>query len=107
MLPDVCDNVHNFGITNILGGDVSIGGVAGDQQAALIGQCCFSPGEIKSTYGTGCFMIVNTAIKHCFPRINYLQQLLQAQRGNFLCAGREYFCGWLCNTVVKRRFRFF
>ena len=68
MLPDVCDNDHNFGITNVLGGDVSIGGVAGDQQAALIGQCCFSPGEIKSTYGTGCFMIVNTGNKALFSK---------------------------------------
>ena len=60
MLPEVCDNVHNFGFTSILGGEITIGGVAGDQQAALIGQCCFEPGEVKSTYGTGCFMIVNT-----------------------------------------------
>ena len=60
MLPEVCDNVHNFGFTTILGGEITIGGVAGDQQAALIGQCCFDPGEVKSTYGTGCFMIVNT-----------------------------------------------
>ena len=60
MLPEVCDNVHNFGFTSILGGEITIGGVAGDQQAALIGQCCFDPGEVKSTYGTGCFMIVNT-----------------------------------------------
>ena len=68
MLPDVCDNDHNFGITNVLGGNVSIGGVAGDQQAALIGQCCFSPGEIKSTCGTGCFMIVNTGNKALFSK---------------------------------------
>ena len=60
MLPEVCDNVHNFGFTRILGGEITIGGVAGDQQAALIGQCCFDPGEVKSTFGTGCFMIVNT-----------------------------------------------
>ena len=60
MLPEVCDNVHDFGVTDILGGEVNIGGVAGDQQAALIGQCCFYPGETKSTYGTGCFMIMNT-----------------------------------------------
>ena len=60
MLPEVCDNVHNFGFTSILGGEITIGGVAGDQQAALIGQCCFDPGEVKSTFGTGCFMIVNT-----------------------------------------------
>ena len=60
MLPEVCDNVFDFGITNVLGGEVSIGGVAGDQQAALIGQCCVKPGEVKSTYGTGWFMIINT-----------------------------------------------
>ena len=39
---------------------VQIGGVAGDQQAALIGQACFKPGMVKSTYGTGCFMVMNT-----------------------------------------------
>jgi len=44
----------------LLGGKVSIGGVAGDQQSALIGQCCFEVGEVKSTYGTGCFMMINT-----------------------------------------------
>ena len=60
MLPEVCDNVFDFGTTSVLGGEVSIGGVAGDQQAALIGQCCVKPGEVKSTYGTGCFMILNT-----------------------------------------------
>ena len=60
MLPEVHENVSDFGITNALGGEISIGGVAGDQQAALIGQCCFSAGDVKSTYGTGCFMIVNT-----------------------------------------------
>ena len=75
MLPDVCDNVHNFGITNILGGDVSIGGVAGDQQAALIGQCCFSPGEIKSTYGTGCFMIANTGDKPLYSENKLLSTI--------------------------------
>ena len=42
---------------------MSIGGVAGDQQSALIGQCCFDLGDVKSTYGTGCFMMVNTGVK--------------------------------------------
>ena len=60
ILPEVCDNASDFGSTSILGGEVKIGGVAGDQQAALIGQCCFRSGETKSTYGTGCFVIVNT-----------------------------------------------
>ena len=60
LLPTVCDNAYDFGYTELLGGKVSIGGVAGDQQSALIGQCCFEEGEVKSTYGTGCFMMINT-----------------------------------------------
>ncbi len=60
LLPTVCDNAHDFGYSELLGGKVSIGGVAGDQQSALIGQCCFEVGEVKSTYGTGCFMMINT-----------------------------------------------
>jgi len=60
MLPEVCDNVHDFGTTELFGGSIGIGGMAGDQQAALIGQCCFNEGDIKSTYGTGCFAILNT-----------------------------------------------
>ncbi len=60
LLPTVCDNAYDFGYTELLGGKVSIGGVAGDQQSALIGQCCFEIGEVKSTYGTGCFMMINT-----------------------------------------------
>ena len=60
LLPTVCDNSYDFGYTELLGGKVGIGGVAGDQQSALIGQCCFEVGDVKSTYGTGCFMMVNT-----------------------------------------------
>ncbi|WP_136247698.1 glycerol kinase GlpK [Halomonas borealis] len=62
LLPEVRDSSDDFGRTTaeLLGGELPIAGVAGDQQAALIGQACFSPGMGKSTYGTGCFMIVNT-----------------------------------------------
>src|SRR5690606_7608520 len=62
MLPEVVDSAADFGVVDkeFLGAAVSIGGVAGDQQAALVGQACFQPGMIKSTYGTGCFMILNT-----------------------------------------------
>jgi len=60
LLPIVCDNAYDFGYTELLGGKISIGGVAGDQQSALIGQCCFEEGDVKSTYGTGCFMMINT-----------------------------------------------
>ena len=62
MLPEVNDSSDDFGTVEAhwLGAPLPIAGVAGDQQAALVGQACFKPGMGKSTYGTGCFMIVNT-----------------------------------------------
>ena len=62
VLPDVRDCVGEFGIADAqwFGAAIPICGVAGDQQAALVGQACFAPGLTKSTYGTGCFLIVNT-----------------------------------------------
>ena len=62
LLPEVLDCADDYGTTSkaLLGVEIPIAGVAGDQQAALIGQACFEPGMIKSTYGTGCFMILNT-----------------------------------------------
>ncbi len=62
MLPEVRDCAADYGITgkDVIGAEIPIAGVAGDQQAALIGQACFEPGMIKSTYGTGCFMMLNT-----------------------------------------------
>ena len=65
LLPEVKDNCADFGSTApmLLGAAVPIGGMAGDQQAALIGQACFKPGMIKSTYGTGCFVIQNIGNK--------------------------------------------
>jgi glycerol kinase len=62
LLPEVLDCAADFGTTSkdLLDTEIPIAGVAGDQQAALIGQACFEPGMIKSTYGTGCFMMLNT-----------------------------------------------
>jgi glycerol kinase len=62
LLPEVHDNSHVFGLTapGLFDVQLPIGGTAGDQQAALFGQGCLSPGMAKSTYGTGCFMLVNT-----------------------------------------------
>jgi glycerol kinase len=62
MLPQVKDSAANFGATEAahLGGGVAIQGVAGDQQAATVGQACFREGMMKSTYGTGCFALLNT-----------------------------------------------
>ncbi|MEM7630662.1 MAG: glycerol kinase GlpK [Pseudomonadota bacterium] len=60
MLPEVHDCAADFGVTDLLDGETPIYGVAGDQQAATIGQACFAPGMLKSTYGTGCFALLNT-----------------------------------------------
>ncbi|MFT5599688.1 MAG: glycerol kinase, partial [Chitinophagales bacterium] len=65
LLADVRDSSADYGVTSlsVIGAEIPIGGVAGDQQSALIGQACFQPGMIKSTYGTGCFMMLNTGPK--------------------------------------------
>ena len=68
MLPEVRPSSGLYGKTDIsfLGGEIPIAGVAGDQQAALFGQTCFSQGEAKNTYGTGCFLLMNTGEKPVF-----------------------------------------
>lgn len=65
MLPQVKPSSYIYGYTEIsvFGGEIPIAGVAGDQQAALFGQCCFEPGDVKNTYGTGCFLLMNTGNK--------------------------------------------
>ena len=62
LLPDVRDSAADYGQTDasLFGGPIAVAGIAGDQQAALVGQACFSPGMVESTYGTGCFMVLNT-----------------------------------------------
>lgn len=67
MLPSVRPSSGDFGLTSFPGviEGVPLRGVAGDQQAALFGQCCFSPGQAKNTYGTGCFLLMNTGRDAC------------------------------------------
>jgi glycerol kinase len=62
MLPKVQPSSYVYGVTDrsLFGGEIPIAGAAGDQQAALFGQCCFTKGEAKNTYGTGCFLLMNT-----------------------------------------------
>jgi len=60
ILPEIRQSSGNFGSTNLFGAPILISGVAGDQQAALFGQACFHTGMAKNTYGTGCFLLMNT-----------------------------------------------
>ena len=70
MLPKVCQSSEVYGETDTsyLGGKIKIAGAAGDQQAALFGQTCFNMGDVKNTYGTGCFMLMNTGEKPVYSK---------------------------------------
>jgi len=70
ILPEVKDCADNFGFTHhsITGKSIPITGVVGDQQSAAIGQCCFEPGSLKSTYGTGAFVLLNTGSRKIYSK---------------------------------------
>ena len=70
MLPEVVPSSQVYGNTaaDLFGGEIRIAGAAGDQQAALFGQTCFKPGQAKNTYGTGCFLLMNTGDKPVFSK---------------------------------------
>ena len=70
LLPTVCPSSHVYGRTDpgFFGGPIPIAGAAGDQQSALFGQTCFEPGQAKNTYGTGCFLLMNTGDKPVFSQ---------------------------------------
>ena len=68
MLPRVCSSSEIYGHVALPGGDIPIAGIAGDQQAALFGQTCFARGEAKNTYGTGCFLLMNTGNEAVFSQ---------------------------------------
>ena len=72
VLPEVRSSSEVYGKTTLLGGSIPIAGIAGDQQAALFGQACTQPGMVKNTYGTGCFMLMNTGTKPIASKNNLL-----------------------------------
>ncbi len=88
LLPDVLDCAGDFGVadSDILGADIPICGVAGDQQAASIGQACFEPGMLKSTYGTGCFVLLNTGSRRVRSSHRLLTTLAYRLKGETVYA---------------------
>ena len=80
ILPEVKDNNADYGVASFFSEEVHITGVAGDQQAALFGQCCYREGESKNTYGTGCFMLMNIGHKPILSHSGLLTTV--AWRGN-------------------------
>ena len=81
MLPEVKDNTGDYGIASFFDGFVPITGVAGDQQAALFGQCCFDKGESKNTYGTGCFMLMNIGSTPILSKSGLLTTVAWREKG--------------------------
>jgi glycerol kinase len=112
MLPEVRDSAGDFGVTvpDLFGAPVPILGVAGDQQAATVGQACFRPGMMKSTYGTGCFALLNTGAR-AVPSRNRLLTTIAYQlagRRTYALEGSIFVAGaavqWLRDglAIVKR-----
>lgn len=84
MLPEVKSSSEVYGETKIeaIGGNIPIAGAAGDQQAALFGQCCFLEGEVKNTYGTGCFLLMNTGNKAVESKNGLITTIAASMKGN-------------------------
>ena len=82
MLPEVKASSDDYGTVSILGRDVPICGVAGDQQAALYGQACFSEGDVKNTYGTGCFLLMNIGNRFITSRNGLLTTIAASAGGS-------------------------
>ena len=82
MLPEVHPSSEVYGEINILGENIAVSGIAGDQQAALFGQHCFSSGDIKNTYGTGCFLLMNTGKNAYVSKNGLLTTIAADTNGN-------------------------
>jgi glycerol kinase len=95
LLPEVRSSSEVYGATTLLGGSIPIAGIAGDQQAALFGQACTQPGMVKNTYGTGCFMLMNTGTKPIASKHNLLTTVAWriGKRTEFALEGSIFIAG--------------
>lgn len=95
MLPEVKPSAHHFGDYELDGVKIPIAGIAGDQQAALFGQACFKEGQAKNTYGTGCFMLMNTGEKPMFSKNGLLTTIGYGLNGkvNYALEGSIFIAG--------------
>ena len=97
MMPRVLPSCSLFGYTDksLFGAEIPIAGVAGDQQAALFGQCCFGVGDVKNTYGTGGFMLMNTGDRPVFSNSGLLTTIAWGEGGkvSYALEGSVFICG--------------
>src|SRR5213595_32805 len=101
VLPAVSSSSEVYGETTLFGGAIPIAGIAGDQQAALFGQACTQPGMVKNTYGTGCFMLMNTGAKPIASRNNLLTTVAWriGDRTEFALEGSIFIAGGVVQWV--------
>ena len=81
ILPKICSSSEIYGEIDIMGATIPICGIAGDQQAALFGQCCFNEGQAKNTYGTGCFLLANTGNKRISSKNGLITTVAATEKG--------------------------
>lgn len=102
MLPQVKCSGSLFGNINIMGSEIPVCGVAGDQQSALFGQRCFSAGDVKSTYGTGCFLLMNTgnnAVKSQNGLVTTVAAVLDGEPTQYALEGSVFIGGAVIQWV--------
>ena len=105
ILPEIKESSDNYGTWKWEGFEIPICGVAGDQQAALFGQCCHKSGMAKNTYGTGCFMLMNTGNKPVFSKNGLLTTIAWSMNGNvsYALEGSVFIAGaaiqWLRDSL--------
>lgn len=108
MLPDVRSSSEVYGYTEIQGVKVPIAGIAGDQQAALFGQTCFEPGDAKNTYGTGCFLLMNTGSVPCESHNGLITTIAVGREGSVQYALEgSVFVGGAVIQWLRDEMRFF
>ncbi|MEG0594793.1 MAG: glycerol kinase GlpK [Christensenella sp.] len=95
MLPEVKSSSEIYGNAEVYGKQIPVAGMAGDQQAALFGQACFAAGQAKSTYGTGCFLLMNTGERLCYSKNGLLTTIAATPKGsiNYAIEGSVFMGG--------------
>ncbi len=106
MLPEVHPCSEIYGFTDIRGIKIPIAGIAGDQQAALFGQCCFDPGDAKNTYGTGCFLLMNTGKTLCRSQNGLLTTIAAGVEGIQYALEGSVFVGGAVIQWLRDELRF-
>ena len=102
MLPKIASSSEIYGYMDFMGGGIPIAGIAGDQQAALFGQCCFEAGEAKTTYGTGCFLLANTGSKIVKSKHGLLTSIAATVKDapiEYVLEGSVFACGAVIQWV--------